>query len=77
MDLSIVSSDRRFLGVRIGLVGFLLAAMGYLVAILGYATLGICIFVVAWMIALSGLLIHIARQKNSPIRGIDASGGEK
>lgn len=65
MNLSIVLRDKRFLGVRIGVAEFALAAIGFGLAILGMQNLGLALFGIAWMIVLTGFLLHIAGRRKS------------
>ena len=63
MNLSIVLRDKRFLGVRIGVIGFALAAIGFGLTILGMRNFGLALFGIAWLIVLTGFLLHIAERR--------------
>jgi len=45
----------RFLGVRVFLVGFVVAGTGFLVAYLGLFSLGYCVLVLGWLIGAVGI----------------------
>jgi hypothetical protein len=65
MNLSIVLRDKRFLGVRIGVAGFVLAAIGFMLAILGMRNFGLVLFGIAWIIVVTGFLLYIAGRRRS------------
>lgn len=65
MNISLIFQDKRFIGVRIGIAGFLLAATGFLLDLMGMRVFGLTLFGIAWVIVLTGFLFHIAGAKIS------------
>lgn len=61
-DLKIIFVDRRFIGVRIGLVGLVLAALGFLLAIFLWRTPGAVVMLVGWLTTITGLFLHLGRR---------------
>ena len=65
IDLSIVLRDKRFLGLRVGIIGFLVGAIGFILALSGYGHIGMCLFMGAWLIIFIGFLMHISKWGSS------------
>lgn len=60
-DVTMVFKDRRFLGVRLWLCTFPLAAIGFCLFLMGFKALGLLLFLVSWISATIGFFIHISR----------------
>lgn len=63
-DVSVIFKERRFLGVRLWLYTFPLAAIGFCFFLAGFKALGLLLFVVAWISATIGFFIHISRWRD-------------
>jgi len=62
LDLKLIFIDPRFLGVRIGLLGFVVAAIGFLLALFLWRTLGALVVLMGWLIVITGLFVHFGRR---------------
>jgi hypothetical protein len=60
-DLSIIWFNRRYLGIRIGIAGFLFSSLAFALACFGYAKLGMSIFVFGVVLGWIGFFVHLSR----------------
>jgi hypothetical protein len=63
-DLSAVLKERRFLGVRVWMCTFPLAAIGFFLFLYGYSAVGVTVFMASWVGAAIGFLIHVSRWRD-------------
>lgn len=63
LDLKIVFTDKRFLGVRSGIAGLILAAAGFALGVLWWHTLGWVAMLFGWLVAVVGFIAHVSRPK--------------
>ncbi|WP_445145071.1 hypothetical protein [Dyella sp. Tek66A03] len=63
LDLKIIFTDRRFLGVRIGVAGLAIAAGGFALGVLWWHKLGWAVMLLGWLVALAGFFAHISRPR--------------
>jgi len=63
LDMKIIFTDKRFLGVRIGIAGLVIAAAGFALGVLWWHGLGYAVMVLGWLVAVAGFVTHVSRPK--------------
>lgn len=66
VDFLVLLRQKRFAGLRIGVLGVSLALISCAIGMFGYMDFGIPLFVIAWIIVVIGFLVHVTR--NGPQR---------
>lgn len=63
LDMKIIFTDKRFLGVRIGIAGLVIVAAGFALGVLWWHGLGYAVMVLGWLVVVAGFVTHVSRPK--------------